>query len=388
MRLPWVQWVRADQPVELKVKHRNFRLIWVEPREASPADAFPEQLVQLQQFVGDGKWPGESGRSGEEMVGDLWENPFDHRDDPYRPSRPTGTEVAVVFELDKPTKLERIDIRMRHVGVRGPDTREPIQLKLVGVDESGLPTDREIIDARSFTWQWVDTNWHNARYDLKRSRLFPTGRYAAVWFKWPEDQGEYYHALIPTFPVKDDGAYLVTRILPSGAWRPPPAVSSVRPLRNHEQCHSMTTEIMEEAMTAMWLERRTGAEVPDSEWKEYLRESFAENKPWIQLVSEILVSEPSEDEKPQPQTKLFLISGRPDIHQKNAGYCPDVFSAVTSCVPSVMIIRPSAIICRKIISVCFPIYRTPRKKHTASLNRSFRLARKRPNLNCPVETKS
>lgn len=103
---------------------------------------------------------------------------------------------------------------MRHAGVRGPDTREPIQLKLVSIDEAGQPTDREIIDARSFTWQRVYTN-----YDLKQPRLLPAGRYAALWFQWPEDQGEYYHALVPTYPVKDDGAYLVTRIVPGGAWR-------------------------------------------------------------------------------------------------------------------------------------------------------------------------
>ena len=108
---------------------------------------------------------------------------------------------------------------MRHAGVRGPDTREPIQLKLVSIDEAGQPTDREIIDARSFTWQRVYTNGQNARYDLKQPRLLPAGRYAALLFQWPEDQGEYYHALVPTYPVKDDGAYLVTRIVPGGAWR-------------------------------------------------------------------------------------------------------------------------------------------------------------------------
>ena len=213
------QWVRVDQPLELKVRNRNFRLIWVEPRDESPADAFPDPPDKLQPLAGAWTWPDESGQSGEQIVGDLWEDPFVHGDDPYRPSDPTGTEVAVVFDLDRPTRLERIDIRMRHAGVRGPDTREPIQLKLVSVDEAGQPTDREIIDARSFTWQWVDTNGQNARYDLKQSRLLPAGRYAALLFKWPEDQGEYYHALVPTYPVKDDGAYLVTRIVPGGAWR-------------------------------------------------------------------------------------------------------------------------------------------------------------------------
>jgi hypothetical protein len=221
-------WVRADRPIELKIKHRNFRLIWVQQRDASPADIFPDQPATLQELAGDWRSPGEQGRSGLQIVGDQWEKPFVHdedvqtcgsRDDPYRPARPIGTEVAIVFELDESTKLERIDLRMRDVGVRGPDTREPIQLKLVAVDDNGLPTDRAMIDPRSFTWQWVDTNWHNAHYDLKRSRLLPAGRYAAVLFKTPEEHGEYYHAEIPTFPINDDGEYFATRIVPGGTWR-------------------------------------------------------------------------------------------------------------------------------------------------------------------------
>lgn len=395
------QWVRADQPIKLKVKHRNFRVIWVERRDEPAADAFPEQQVRLQQVAGNWKYPGEDGRSGEQIIGDLWERPFaedegytvaaiddaaiavadgkdrgnmnahknytvsvygpdmpmrnasqalwkfglrdfqtidsaqlvvdlrlDHNDnptvakmvrlgraassdwkstavtwadrpavqdpitftiskdtpltqwrtytfdvlpmvrgaaggdvalamtpmrpdvghanytllgrrrdhpdepqraarlivrglryDPYRPAHPTGTEVAIVFELDKPTKLERIEVRQRETGVRGPDMREPMQLRLVAVDDAGLPTDRVIVDARTFTLPWLNTAWNFKTYNLKRSRMLPAGRYAAVMFKPHEPNGEHYHAQVPVFPAKDDGAYLATRIFPDGKWR-------------------------------------------------------------------------------------------------------------------------------------------------------------------------
>jgi len=81
-----LQWVRVDQPLELKVRNRNFRLIWVEPRDESPADAFPDPPDKLQPLAGAWTWPDESGQSGEQIVGDLWEDPFVHGDDPYRPS--------------------------------------------------------------------------------------------------------------------------------------------------------------------------------------------------------------------------------------------------------------------------------------------------------------
>ncbi len=56
-------------------------------------------------------------------------------------------------------------------------------------------------------------------FNLKRSRMLPAGRYAAVMFKAPEPNGEHYHAEIPVFPINDDGAYLATRVLPDGAWQ-------------------------------------------------------------------------------------------------------------------------------------------------------------------------
>ena len=74
--------------------------------------------------------------------------------------------------------------------------------------------------------QWPNTEWHDARYELKQSRLLDPGQYALVMFKRPEEPTENYHAVIPTFAQKDDGAYLTTRTTPDGVWRKGDAITS------------------------------------------------------------------------------------------------------------------------------------------------------------------
>lgn len=55
----------------------------------------------------------------------------------------------------------------------------------------------------------------------------------------------------------------------------------------------------------MLMERRGGNDVPDVEWQNWLRESFRENKPWNQLVTEILSAD-GVDENLRPAAKFFL----------------------------------------------------------------------------------
>ena len=55
----------------------------------------------------------------------------------------------------------------------------------------------------------------------------------------------------------------------------------------------------------MLMERRVGTDVPDADWQKWLRESFRENKPWDQLVTEILSAD-GVDEKQRPAAKFFL----------------------------------------------------------------------------------
>lgn len=73
---------------------------------------------------------------------------------------------------------------------------------------------------------------------------------------------------------------------------------------------------MREWVSAMLLERRPDTKVTDQQWNAYLEQAFASNKPWNQLVAELLFSEPAADKKPQPAERFFLVDGRADLHQK------------------------------------------------------------------------
>jgi len=53
------------------------------------------------------------------------------------------------------------------------------------------------------------------------------------------------------------------------------------------------------------MERRIGRHVPQAQWVEYLRDSFAANKPWDELVREILAADGS-DPKTRPAARFFL----------------------------------------------------------------------------------
>jgi hypothetical protein len=55
----------------------------------------------------------------------------------------------------------------------------------------------------------------------------------------------------------------------------------------------------------MLMERRVGTDVPDADWQTWLLESFRENKPWDQLVTEILSAD-GVDQKQRPAAKFFL----------------------------------------------------------------------------------
>lgn len=73
---------------------------------------------------------------------------------------------------------------------------------------------------------------------------------------------------------------------------------------------------LQQFLTTTLLERRTDSKVTDAEWTGYLRETVAANKPWNELVTQLLFSEPREDKSLPPQARFFLVSGRADQHQK------------------------------------------------------------------------
>ncbi len=70
---------------------------------------------------------------------------------------------------------------------------------------------------------------------------------------------------------------------------------------------------MQQAITSMLLERRVENTIPDEDWNRYLRESFAANKPWNQLVQELLFVD-EQQETLKPASKFMLVSGRKDRH--------------------------------------------------------------------------
>ncbi len=63
---------------------------------------------------------------------------------------------------------------------------------------------------------------------------------------------------------------------------------------------------MQQAFDVMLMERRGGAAIPSAEWEEYLRQSFAENKPFNVLAREILGADGNEQ---RPAAKFYLDRG-------------------------------------------------------------------------------
>lgn len=62
---------------------------------------------------------------------------------------------------------------------------------------------------------------------------------------------------------------------------------------------------MQYVFDEMLMERRGGNDVPNAEWQQWLRESFRDNKPWDQLVTEVLSAD-GVDEKQRPAAKFYL----------------------------------------------------------------------------------
>jgi hypothetical protein len=62
---------------------------------------------------------------------------------------------------------------------------------------------------------------------------------------------------------------------------------------------------LQHVFDALLMERRADKHVPRAQWQEYLRASFADNKPWDELVREI-VSADGADPKLRPAAKFYL----------------------------------------------------------------------------------
>jgi hypothetical protein len=76
---------------------------------------------------------------------------------------------------------------------------------------------------------------------------------------------------------------------------------------------------MAHVFDVMLMERRRDRLVPHAQWHEYLRASFAANKPWNALVREILGSDGT-DPKTRPAAKFFLDRGaEPNLLVRDVG---------------------------------------------------------------------
>ncbi len=71
---------------------------------------------------------------------------------------------------------------------------------------------------------------------------------------------------------------------------------------------------LEQAMSVALMERRTGDVVPTAEWNRYLRDSFAANKPWDQLVREIVAADTT-DPRVRPALRFFADGRQGDPHR-------------------------------------------------------------------------
>ncbi len=69
--------------------------------------------------------------------------------------------------------------------------------------------------------------------------------------------------------------------------------------------HPKHARRLQSVFDTILMERRTSANIPVDQWREYLRQSFLKNKPWDQLALEILSADGS-DPKLRPAARFYL----------------------------------------------------------------------------------
>ena len=70
---------------------------------------------------------------------------------------------------------------------------------------------------------------------------------------------------------------------------------------------------MQEAVSVMLLDRRDSKAISDEAWNGWLRTAFAANRPWNEIVRELLAADGT-DEKTRPAIRFFIDGGRADAH--------------------------------------------------------------------------
>lgn len=76
---------------------------------------------------------------------------------------------------------------------------------------------------------------------------------------------------------------------------------------------------MQRVFDVALMERRPAARIPQAQWEQYLRDSFAANKPWNELVREILAADGS-DPKLRPAARFYLDrEAEPNVLARDVG---------------------------------------------------------------------
>lgn len=76
---------------------------------------------------------------------------------------------------------------------------------------------------------------------------------------------------------------------------------------------------MQRVFDVVLMERRPAARIPQAQWEQYLRDSFAANKPWNELVREILAADGS-DPKLRPAVRFYLDrEAEPNVLARDVG---------------------------------------------------------------------
>lgn len=76
---------------------------------------------------------------------------------------------------------------------------------------------------------------------------------------------------------------------------------------------------LQQVFDVVLMERRGGKNVPHPQWQEFLRQSFADNKPWDQLAREVLAADGS-DAKTRAAARFYLDrDGEPNLLTRDIG---------------------------------------------------------------------
>lgn len=69
---------------------------------------------------------------------------------------------------------------------------------------------------------------------------------------------------------------------------------------------------MEQAITVMFLERRSGGKIPDAQWSDYLRKAFATNESWDKIVRSMVAADGLDEDRPAMKLLADGAGGDPN----------------------------------------------------------------------------